>query len=326
MKLRDRNHISKFIKDTEIIDNSTPSYSLRTSKGKDGAKAALIEKFLKTSDTETIEAFDQAFDQASAGQGYEVNNLLTLHSSALLALLCFFNLKGKTLIFPENVNLTSLSVSEVFFEVENIVLEKNDRNSSIDIALWDEGSKTLLLLESKFIEPTNGGNIGTISVKYEEYLSDLEEYKINISSSGKSINVESKAKPGKGEKLPYYCGIKQMIAHLMGAMTGPAPYDDPKIRKRRKKYQQRYQEVFSQATSIYLGTILMDSEKIFEANEIEMIRAYQDLYRRSINKLKAKIKQTEDKEIHLISEPLSYGALFSRSRTLLPTVKNFYCF
>lgn len=85
----------------------------------------------------------ELYRQAVSGSGKEEEKITTLHSSSLLALLCFAN------ITEENpLRIAGTKYTKVWLEVKNRVF---DNPSNIDIVLGNGGSD-LLFIESKFTE------------------------------------------------------------------------------------------------------------------------------------------------------------------------------
>lgn len=325
MIFRDRTtvkeYISKHLGDVDIHDRSTPSYSLGNG-GKRGYKT--LSGIFEIPDDESLES---AFRQVSSGQGNETGNLLTLHSSALLALLCFYNVPNVHIKISPSESCREYEFDKVFFEVENIVRYENDRHSSIDIALWSSNDEVLLLLESKFTEPATGGNLKDVHAKYADRLKLLSRYgikEISESASGKFKCVKKKV--GNTECYLYYDGIKQMIAHLIGVETRPAGGDElsKKAGMLKRRMQDEYASCFRKARKIFLGTILFDDSILFDTgNEYAMIQEYMDLYRHTMTEIANTIK---DNRIVLITEPLTYQKVFSSSsqNKLAPKILKFY--
>lgn len=317
MILRNRNTTEAFALskiNADIVDISTPSYSFKR-HDKESGKNALARLFGITDEVKNN--FDSAYSQASSGQGGESSNLLTLHSSALLSLLCFFNVSPQ---YPLKVALNKYTVvfDTVFFEVENIVKFESDRNSSIDIALYSTKSNIMLLLESKFTEPTNGGKLHGIAEKYVKRLSSLEKCGIYLKSLPNTFDCEK-----INDHYIYYDGIKQMVAHLIGAETNPASKLSTKANKKKIEKQQEYSELYKNADKIFLGTILFIDSSFFNSTEYEMINSYVDLYRNSMQIISDTITDTR---IVLITEPQTYQNIFKTQNSgfLLPNVAQFY--
>lgn len=110
----------------------------------------LSEKYRNLFGIEDL-VFDKAFGIVTGGVGNELSKINSLTSSSLLSLLVFYPLFSKdannSLTLLVNGNLTSFT--KCFFEVRNKVIR---RPSCVDVVLQSEDKKTLLFLESKFME------------------------------------------------------------------------------------------------------------------------------------------------------------------------------
>ena len=90
-----------------------------------------------------IPDWKEKFNEATFGQGNEINRILTLHSSALLALLCFSHVSEENPLFIDGIRY-----NERWFEIKNKVFNKP---SSIDVVLKNTDGD-ILFIESKFTE------------------------------------------------------------------------------------------------------------------------------------------------------------------------------
>lgn len=309
MKFRDRDKVAEHIamslgSGVEIQDKSTPSYEFTKSTRNEKVNEVLCRYF----DISETEAFKSAYDQVASGQGNESGNLLTIHSSALLALLCFYRVEAGNSLSIE-CDGTLYEFDKVFFEVENIVQVPSDRPSSIDVALYSTKNKVMLLLESKFTEPTNGSNLKDIGEKYLNRLKLLSESGIRFIEETQKFDC-SKETVGKRKRLIYYDGIKQMIAHLIGAETGPVRLSDSN-----KVKQEEYTMCFDEADKIYLGCILVNNIDFFEEIEYEMISRYMKLYESSMTILAETIEGQNKCRLHLLTKPMTYQEVFANKKS-----------
>lgn len=197
-------------------------------------------------DGEIPEAFDVAFKNVASG--FERRRITQLNSSALLALLCFWNVSNE-----HPITINGVEYTQVYFEVENMVF---DHDSSVDILLVSEKQSTWLYLESKFTEPLNPTNRLWLSDKYYDiYKAIGENLKLNMS------DCQTNKHEGEFEitqnKKRYYGGIKQMISHLIGVLKGAG-----------SNANAEYKAVYNKGLpkSIILGTILYDFSK-FDVDE-----------------------------------------------------------
>lgn len=272
------------------------------------------------------EDFKKAFNQAVTGDGNELRKIGALHSSSLLALLCFWKVNVKPITIP--VNGKNIIFNKVWFERKNDVLTTDDSPSNIDIVLFSEDAKILLYLESKFTEPLSGGSLNE---------DRIEKYKTKLEDAGYRFGIEKpkhkKDNPqyrnvleGKHVSARYYAmywaGIKQMISHLMGIQTGPSEKDCSNAQK-------EYKEIYnSQNLKIYLATILYGpkgellEDKYFEK---ERIAAYMELHKKSLGNLIKQKNSDSDKDVNIILEPYSYQQVFRNNSDLLEdNVKKLY--
>ena len=165
------------------------------------------------------------FEAATSGDGNEKPRILTLHSSSLLAFLCFNGVANHP------ITIDGIVYDEVMFEVKNDVIDASlGKPSNIDVLLMGDNRKKLLFLESKFTEYLSGGKVTLSPHRYEEFYSMLTE-KNNFRFSAGYLPVNSKTDKSqktqyalyKGKKTSEYLeGIKQAFSHLLGIATGPA--------------------------------------------------------------------------------------------------------
>ena len=127
---------------TKIIDDKT--------------KKKICEQLIKTFNIKNKKQFEEKFFEACDGNGKEAANLIRLHSSALCALLFFYNIFHKdekkinneiTIKIDDNL----VTFNDVFFEYKNNVVDKN-HPSNVDIVLISKKGDIILFLESKFAE------------------------------------------------------------------------------------------------------------------------------------------------------------------------------
>ena len=168
---------------------------------------------------EKARCFAEAFDRAVGRNGREKRRILSLRSSALCALLHFYDRKGETLLLPLGGDrFLRLVVEEADFEVKNPVF-KAPSNVDVLLKCKDEGGRAVLVyLESKFSEYIDGFQRKcACSRKYCEEgvfepLRCLRD-EIAVSLKGEKSVLESKERR-------YLGGLKQMCAHLRGIKNG----------------------------------------------------------------------------------------------------------
>ena len=268
------------------------------------AKAnALIKRFEVNDKTEFLKKFTEAIN----GDGSELRRITTLHSSALLALMCFWRVDENHPISIEQVEYT-----KVFFECRNRVI--NGRGpSNIDIALVSKDKKTVLLLESKFTELYNCKSV-TVAESYKPFYDELAKLW--------GDNIEIKKAPEKGfeltqtEERSYLGGIKQMVSHIIGAIRGP----------KKSKTHEEYQRAFENASEIVLGTILYQpSGEEFSGKCANYAKLYEkciggDIGKKIVSAFSRVLNKEKDevKNIKILGKPLYYQDVFtSKNRDLL---------
>ncbi|MGM9799327.1 MAG: hypothetical protein ACI30M_01395 [Muribaculaceae bacterium] len=207
------------------------------------------------------------FEAATSGDGNEKSRILTLHSSSLLAFLCFNDVANHP------ITIDDIVYDEVMFEVKNDVINASlGKPSNIDVLLMGENRKKLLFLESKFTEYLSGGKVTLSPHRYEEFYSMLTE-KNNFRFSAGYLPVNSKTDKSQKTQYSLYTdkepslfleGIKQAFSHLLGIATGPA------------KEQTKGNED-------YTGSLLENAEEIKFASIVfncdnDKFEKYNDLY------------------------------------------------
>ncbi len=210
------------------------------------------------------------FEAATSGDGNEKSRILTLHSSSLLAFLCFNDVANHP------ITIDDIVYDEVMFEVKNDVIDASlGKPSNIDVLLMGDNRKKLLFLESKFTEHLSGGYV-TLSNKYRDLYIKLQKLNlpfnikfINVfqesDNSHKETDIKQEIRLYTGERTSEYLGgIKQAFSHLLGIATGPA------------KEQTKGNED-------YTGSLLENAEEIKFASIVfncdnDKFEKYNDLY------------------------------------------------
>lgn len=202
-----------------------------------------------------FETFARAYDMAITGDGDEKSKILVIHSSSLLALLCFFS------VSPEHhLTIGKDTYTEVMFEVKNVVIKADRRKpSNIDVALVskskDGRAKKILFLESKFTEYLTHGRV-ELAPKYHAFyntikkkLPDLKFRIANYDIRHKDGSVSTTFGLSSAESQ-YLGGIKQAFSHVLGIATGPT--EDESIRGH------TYAEYYKQAEEVEFASIAHD--------------------------------------------------------------------
>lgn len=205
---------------------STWSKSFKSEEGKE------LETLSKIFDLTITPEMRELFKAATSGDGDERSKIVTLHSSSLLAFLCFYDVSNH----PITIDKDKTEYNEVMFEVKNDVIDASlGKPSNIDVLLMGENRKKLLFLESKFTEYLSGGKVFLSPERYKKFY-DLLSEKLKLPFIASFDKV--KYKPNKSHIEPFetekYClktnertseylgGIKQAFSHLLGIATGPA--------------------------------------------------------------------------------------------------------
>lgn len=241
--------------------------------------------------------FDAKFSEAVGGSGQEWGKIATLHSSSLLALLCFYQLKEKPLKLEIDGN--ECTFTDCYFECKNDI-KGSSSPSNIDVVLVGENESSeqvILFLESKFSEYLSHGKQDKISSVYDEVYNQLTANQTARPIAGIEITRANdmwsiSASPHKPQQ---YCqGIKQMISHYQGIQNG---------------FIESIRDVFDH---IYLGEILFD----FGNREDSYFGLYPQLAKR-LNEI------NECDRFEVLSESLTYQEVF-KDFGLDPFVKEFY--
>ena len=219
------------------------------------------------------------FEAATGGNGNEKQKILTLHSSSLLAFLCFNDIANHPItidgiVYDDGTVYNDGTVyDEVMFEVKNNVINNSPGKSNIDVLLMGENRKKLLFLESKFTEYLSGGKVKLSPHRYEEFYSMLTE-KNNFRFSAGYLPVNSKTDKSqktqyalyKGKKTSQYLeGIKQAFSHLLGIATGPA-------KKQTKGNEDYTRSLLENADEIKFASIVFNCDN-------DKFKKYDDLYK-----------------------------------------------
>lgn len=286
---------------------------------------------------EDREKFNEAFRIVANGKGQEIGKINSVISSSLLSLLFFYKLFNSS-DSELSITIEGVEYNKAFFEVRNKCVKSP---SCVDVALWSENAKTLLFLESKFIEFIRDAKIE--ETKYSQTYFTLYENKDleGILENGREdygIKVEDCKLKSKNGKEIYIEGIKQSICHLIGLVRGPqivTDKNDPYY-KESKEYEKAFDEANKTGKIIY-GTILFDSKKM----EVNDEGRYKDLYEDIIGANGKKIVETisdwkrlkgkkyKDK-IEFLKSPLTYQDIIEQNTKYLSKlpepIVNYYGF
>ena len=205
------------------------------SKSFDSTKGDELQTLSNIFGLDVTKELERLFKSATNGDGDERSKILTLHSSSLLAFVCFCNVSERP------IKIDGIEYNEVMFEVKNDVIKASlGKPSNIDVLLMGENRTKLLFLESKFTEYLSGGRANLSPERYMQFYKILSD---NIELPFKASILQITHKPDKQHTEPYptdeYClnngtrtigylgGIKQAFSHLIGIATGPAETQAP---------------------------------------------------------------------------------------------------
>ena len=251
--------------------------------------------------------FSEKFKEATGGRGNEGRKIMTLHSSSLLSLLCFYNVTDKhplILSLPlSDGHEKKKSFTESLFEVQNDVTyayRKYDPKfksnpSNMDVVL--KGDNCTLFLESKFSEYLKNGLVDGINEGYRPIYEELNDFlcKNNLRTEEDQEKGTFKLRADSGNTKNYLQGIKQMISHFMGVCTYTK---DPKHLRE----------------EIYLGSILYKFES--DVGKKNHFDNYSKLYSSLITFLNRLLDNSDIKNVTLLAKPLTYQDVFGEEHNL----------
>lgn len=257
--------------------------------------------------------------------GVEVNDLsnrldkrfLTIHSSALLALLFFYGISEKNPLC--DADDSNIKYTQVFFEVKNKVF---DNPSSIDVLLADNDGHNLLFLESKFTEYLSCGKRGNINIEYKDYYEQLNGFWNDPEVGVQWVKEDDNTLCIKGKeegRTRYYCeGIKQMISHYIDLVNGPSE------KEKDKDFYEKYKEyLLNKANSIKLGEIMYCFDEAKFEKYATKFNDYSGLYSKLAEKLNEHARRYHP-QIHVIEPVLTYQELANTGYCVSDKIKKFY--
>ncbi|MGN0212452.1 MAG: hypothetical protein ACI4AN_05850 [Muribaculaceae bacterium] len=298
-------------------NNSTWSKSFISEEGKE------LETLSKIFDLTVTTKMRELFKAATSGDGDERSKIVTLHSSSLLAFLCFFDVSNHPITIYET------QYNEVMFEVKNDVINASlGKPSNIDVLLMGENRKKLLFLESKFTEYLSGGKVFLSPERYKKFYDLLsEKLKLPFKTSFDKV----KHKPNKSHSEPFeteeYClktkertseylgGIKQAFSHLLGIATGPA-------NQQASENEAYKMSLLENAEEIKFASIVFNCDN-------DKFKKYDDLYKsvfENSDVIKETIKEVLKKrelKLTIIPHLLQYQEVF-QANFLHEKVREFY--
>ena len=283
-------------------------------KGKPSRRSLMFKDDIKDVFNISSPLFDAYYQQAVSGKGNEIARIKTLHSSALLSLLCFSCINETT---PITITIEGHQVSftSVKFEFDKgmvgIDQDGNSHYSNIDVMLVSDDGDIVLLLESKFTEYlTWGKQTGISDVVYGQYYDQikpvLDEMGLTYSppkdKNGYEVHGYMNLEAIKGATHVYASGLKQMLSHALGASSYA------KVKPRSK---------------IYLASILYRFPSELDCGKLaNYVKAYR-IWVKGLNHLTCK-----PSNLTVLDEPFYYQDVFVDSNALFmpERVKQYYGF
>ncbi|MCM1168507.1 MAG: hypothetical protein NC324_01070 [Bacteroides sp.] len=256
----------------------------------------------------------ERYKQAISGSGKEDGKILTLHSSSLLALLCFSNVSKDT-----PLSIGGIEYTKVWFEVKNKVFKEP---SNIDIVLENEDSNDLMFIESKYTEyltPQNSAFSKEYFEFYKNILPMIKGYPLQMVYPRQHKKEDGMGlRPKSKEKLYshlYMDGIKQCFSHLIGLCQGPA--DNPCFKWEGNEGNGRLR--FATILYRFEGDAFKAYKKFYKET-IGSINA--DILKRAIESI-PKIKNNYSDRIEILPDILTYQDVF-KDFSLPQNVKPYY--
>ena len=267
-----------------------------------------IPKILqKTFGIENKVLFNKKYNEAITGDGQEWKRITTLHSSSLLALLCFYSVSKE-----RPLSIGDYIFNESFFEVKTVV--KDSHKSNMDIVLRgvnkETGEKTVLFLESKFTEYLTCSKKNNISIdayydKYNELsLFDKPIKNILFGKNDKGIFIEAE----NPKKIPIYCeGIKQLLSHYIGVNNYVT-----------KKSAEHETFKYADNEKILLGEIVFDFKEPIRKSS-DKLNNYKQVY----SELAKRINKHQNL-IEILNKVMTYQEIFTDNFIKEENIKQFY--
>ena len=256
-----------------------------------------------------VSDWKEKFDEVTLGAGKEIKRILTLHSSALLVLLCFSHVSEENPLFIDGIKYT-----ERWFEVRNKVFNKP---SCIDVVLRSKDDD-VLFIESKFTEYLDDKS-PDIKMAYFDIYKQLLTLIPNrplqlvfpkiFKEDGKEtvgFTIQATSKSKEFHDL-YLLGIKQCISHIIGITNGPVDLDE-----------RCWDRINTQKTRF--ATIC------YRIENCNQFKAYRNFYAQTIGQFNTpSIKNYFKNSVTVIEEILTYQEIFKKENFKLPKeIRVFY--
>ena len=306
----------------KTIFNGSASNNSYTFAGASATNADLCGRLAELFGIRRRDLFREKFAQSCGGDGQEGKRIAVLHSSALCALLFFYNVSEENPYRMEIEGETYIFTCSRF-EYQNTVIEgRNPSNVDVVLVGTDSfGKPAVLFLESKFSEYYESPGKRSISVEYLKnnygqaiYKGDrLAQmgFRITEQAGGANFTLCS-------DETCYIEGIKQMISHYIGVRNlcdQPDTRDDPVVRK------------ISAGAKVLLGEILFTKGigQLPVENGGECFAAYRKKYMVLADALNEQLeKDGPSGKFTVLRDLLSYSQFQDKAFIQEPQIKRFY--
>ena len=321
---------------TSVVSNGDKSLYFLGKTSEQLRQLIIAEQYKQISSTfgieegkseEEIKIIKDRFYELVSGSGNEWMEINQLNSSALLAFLCFHQVRpdlGKTF------NIKDVgSYSDVIFEVQSPLKGKGRSRpvSNMDIVLLN--GKEALFLESKFTEYLKPTNTLKVSSYYKGRYCELLGTKGDSFPLVKQDDIDINFNEDRWISAdPIYLeGLKQMVCHYLGI-------SDTLKKGVTKATHKCWKEIFSNDMKIKLGEIIFDFSQVSsqikkqergeESNNA--LNNYRKAHKALCDKLRADNEKPGNPKIEILDEILTYQDVFGveNSWTLTQTTRNFY--
>ena len=301
---------NKFVQTLEIhntIWNGKDSNNSFSLKDKNTQKEEIPNILQRTFGIKEKNLFIKKYNEAISGDGQEWKRITTLHSSSLIALLCFYSVSKE-----HPLTIGDYTYEQSYFEVKTVVHYSHKSNMDIVLRGFNNktGKKAVLFLESKFTEYLNCSKKDDISIDaYENEYNKLTLFKnsienIKFSKGEKYICIES-VNPNE---FPIYCGgIKQMLSHYIGVCNYAT-----------EKYAEHKSFKYADDEEVILGEIMFNFEGLI-TNSLKKLKNYMKVY----SELAKRINEHQSR-VRMLEKIITYQEIFSGDFIKENKIKQFY--
>lgn len=267
--------------------------------------------------------FLKKFTQSCGGSGQERRRIAVLHSSALCALLFFYNVSEENPYMMEIAGREYIFTNSCF-EYQNTVVEGRNP-SNVDVVLIGRdsaGKPTVLFLESKFSEYYEG--TGKKLKIAAAYLDDRYGKALYSKSSLDKMGFDTTVRDGdetfslRSKEACYLEGVKQMISHYIGVRNlcdSPDGRDDAVAK------------AISAGAKVLLGEILFTKGigQLSIGNGEECLASYRKKYMILADALNEQLeKDGFSSKFTVLRDILSYSQFQDKAYIQEPQIKRFY--